>query len=123
LSTTVFSLKNAVMRRIAFLLSFLPAVVNAQINRSATELAKENIQEYITEKIFNGRQYQPVSYGELKPRKEGNPDIVWSIEHKFQITETQTDSDKKTLLQKPYKFIFYLDRKMKVLRAETFYSD
>jgi regulatory protein YycI of two-component signal transduction system YycFG len=111
------------MRRIVFLLWFLPVTVNAQINRSATELAKENIQEYITEKIFNGRQYQPVSYGELKPRKEENPDVVWSIEHKFQITETQTYADKKILAQKPHKFMFYLDRKMKVLRAETFYSD
>ncbi len=111
------------MRRIVFLLSLLPVVVNAQINRSATELAKENIQEYIMEKIFNGRQYQPVSYGELKPRKEENPDIVWSIEHKFQIAETPTYTGKKIPLQKPYKFMFYLDRKMKVLRAETFYSD
>jgi hypothetical protein len=111
------------MPRIAFLLMLLPAVMNAQINRSATELAKENIQEYLTGKLFNGHQYQPVSYGELKLRKERNPEIVWSIEHRFEITETQTYSDKKLLAQKPYSFVFYLDRKMKVRRAETFYSD
>ena len=111
------------MQRIALLLLFFPAILNAQINRSATELAKENIQEYVTGKIFNGHPYRPVYYGELKPRKERNPDIVWSIEHQFEVLETQTEADKKQSVQKPYRFMFYLDRKMKVRRAETFYSD
>jgi hypothetical protein len=111
------------MRTILFLSLLLPAVMNAQINRSATELAKENIQQYLTGKIFNGHTYQSISFGELKSRKEKNAEIVWSIEHKFEITETQTYADKKVSVQKPYKFIFYLDEKMKVRKAETYYSD
>jgi hypothetical protein len=111
------------MQRIAFLLLFLPAIINGQINRSATEFAKENIQQYVTSKIFAGHHYQPISYGELKSRKERNPDIVWAIEHKFEITETQIDDAKKQPVEKSHRFMFYLDRKMKVRRAETFYSD
>ena len=111
------------MKTIPFLLFLLPIVLNAQINRSATELAKENIHEYVTGKIFNGHQYQSVSYGVLTPRKERNQDIMWSIEHKFQITETESQGDKKLSAQKPYKFMFYLDKKMKVLRAETYFSE
>ena len=108
------------MRIIIFLLLFLPVVINAQINRSAKELAEENIREYLTAKIFKGQTYQPVSYGELKPRKEKNPDVAWNMEHKFEITETQVHADKKTAVQKPYRFMFYLDEKMKVLKAEAF---
>ena len=111
------------MRIILFLLLFLPAFMDAQINRSATELAKENIQEYLTAKLFKGLPYQPVSYGDLTPRKDKNSDITWSIEHKFEITETQTQADKKLAVQKLYRFLFYLDEKMKVLKAETFYSN
>jgi hypothetical protein len=111
------------MKKIAFLLLLLPAVAKAQINRSATELAKENIQEYVTGKIFNGHQYKPVSYGILKTRKDEDPDVFWSIEHRFQITETETLADKKMSSQKPYRFMFYLDKKMKVLRAETLFPD
>jgi hypothetical protein len=111
------------MRSILLMALLVPAVLHAQINRSATELAKENIQEYITSKLFNGHPYQPVSYGELKPREEKNQDVVWSITHKFDITETQSQGDKKLSVQKPYKFIFFLDKKMKVRRAETYSSD
>ena len=112
------------MRKLPLLLMFLPLVINAQINRSATELAKENIQDYITTKLFNGHPYQSISYGELKQRKDSDdPDIAWSMQHKFQITEMQASGDKKLSSQKPYRFMFYLDRKMKVLKAVTFYSD
>ena len=36
-------------RAIIFLLCALPALINGQINRSATELARENIHEYLTD--------------------------------------------------------------------------
>jgi hypothetical protein len=111
------------MRIILFLLLLIPAFINGQINRSATELAKENIQDYLTCKIFSRRPYQPVSYGELKSHKERNPEIIWAIVHKFEITETPNYADKKASVQKPYKFIFFLDEKMKVRRAETYYPD
>lgn len=108
------------MRSILLLCALLPAALHAQINRSATELAKENIQEYVTAKLFSGHPYQPVSYGELKQREDKNQEIAWSITHKFEITETETQADKKLAVQKPYKFIFFLDKKMKVRRAESY---
>jgi len=111
------------MRITLFLLLLLPAVLRAQINRSATELAKENIQEYVTSKLFNGHPYQPVSYGELKSREEKNQEAIWSITHKFEITETETHADKKISVQKPYNFIFYLDKKLKVRRAESYFLE
>jgi len=111
------------MRITLFLLLLFPAVLNAQINRSATELAKENIQEYVTSRLFSGHQYQPVSYGELKPREEKNQDVIWSITHKFEITETESHADKKISVQKSYEFVFYLDKKMKVRRAESYYLE
>jgi hypothetical protein len=111
------------MRTIFFLLLFLPSAANAQFNRSATELAKENIRDYLTGKVFKDRPYQSVSYGELKSGKERDPNVSWTIEHRFEITETETGADKKTPVHKPYRFIFYLDKKMNVLKAETFYSE
>jgi hypothetical protein len=111
------------MRITLFLLLLLPAVLRAQINRSATELAKENIQEYVTSKLFNGHPYQPVSYGELKSREEKNQEAIWFITHKFEITETETHADKKISVQKPYNFIFYLDKKLKVRRAESYFLE
>jgi hypothetical protein len=111
------------MRITLFLLLLLPAVLHAQINRSATELAKENIQQYVTSKLFSGHQYQPVSYGELKLREEKNQEVIWSITHKFEIAQTETHADKKISVQKPYNFIFYLDKKMKVRGAESYYLE
>ncbi|HEV8286411.1 MAG TPA: hypothetical protein VGQ09_19015 [Chitinophagaceae bacterium] len=111
------------MRIILFLLLVFPAVVNAQFNRSATELAKETIREYLTGKIFKDQSYRPISYGEIKPRKQKDSDIAWSMIHKFEITEIQTQADKKINVQKPHQFIFFMDEKMKVLKAESFDSD
>jgi hypothetical protein len=111
------------MRSTLLLLLIFPDIVNAQINRSATEFAKDNISEYITTKLFKGSPYKPVSYGELKSPEEKKSGITSFIEHKFEITETQTNKDKKTLIQKPYRFTFYFNEKMKVVRAETYYSN
>lgn len=106
------------------LLSFVifPVFTNGQINRSATEFAKEKIQEYVTTKLFKDKSYQPVGYGELKPRKEKNSDAIWSITHRFQISEPITP-DKKKPVSTLYSFMFYFNEKMKVIRAETFYAD
>jgi hypothetical protein len=111
------------MRFILLITLLLPVTLQAQINRSATELAKENIQEYITGKLFSGHQYQPVSYGELKSREDKNDDVVWAITHKFEITESEAHADKKVSVQKPYVFIFFLDKKMKVRRAARYYLE
>lgn len=109
------------MRTVIFLFLIFPAILQAQINRSATELAKENISGYLHDKIFKGSPYHSVFYGELKPINQKNTEIRWSIVHKFAITETQTEADKKTSVERLYEFKFYLDNKMKVLRAATSY--
>lgn len=106
------------MRIIFIALLLFPLASIAQINRSAKELAGDNIKEYINTKIFKGHGYKPVSYGELKAHKD-NTDIVWTIEHRFEISETsQAPLHKATDAQQFYKFIFYLNKKMKVLKAE-----
>ena len=110
------------MRRLVLVIILLPAIIHAQINRSATELARENIRNYLAGKIFRNVPYQPVSFGELKAQKVRNGDTQWSIVHKFKITETEVEADKKISIQKPYDFIFYLDNKMQVIRARS-YSD
>ena len=107
-------------RAIIFLLCAFPALINGQINRSATELARENIHEYLTDKIFRSHVYQPISYGELKSLRKSDREVKWSIVHKFEITETQREADKKIEVQKPYDFIFYLDDKMRVLGARSY---
>lgn len=110
------------MRIILFLLLAFPVIVNAQINRSATEFAKEQVTEYLTSKIFKDIHYKPVSFGELKPLNEKQHEISWSIDHDFEITESHDDADKKGLVQRPYKFTFYLNNRMKVIKAEASYS-
>jgi len=108
------------MRIILIFLLVLPAFLNAQINRSATEFAQEKIEEYIKNKLFKDQPYKPVSFGELKPSAGSNREIAWSIEHTFGITQIQVVSDKRTAVQKLYRFAFYLDKKMKIYKAESF---
>ena len=109
------------MRVTFFLLLLFPAIANAQINRSATEFAKENISEYVTTKLFKGTNYKPVFYGELKLLPEVEPGIKSSIEHKFEITETYTENGKKATIQKPYRFMFFFNEKMQVVKAQSYY--
>ena len=97
-----------------------PALMKAQINRSATELARENIHEYVTDKIFKNGAYQPISYGELRSAGVKDREVKWSIVHKFEITETQREASKKVEVQKAYDFIFYLDDKMRVVGARSY---
>ena len=114
--------KNFVMRIILILL-LVPFISNAQINRSASELAQENIREYLSTKMFKSRAYKPVSYGELKPNKKLNAEIAWTVEHKFEIADTQPADKNSTGVIHPYTFTFYLDKKLKVLLAESRQQD
>ena len=105
-----------------FLLMLIPAVLNAQFKRSATELAKENIQEYLTTKLFKDQPYKAISYGELMGRRErSNSSIAWSITHRFAITEMESIADKKMPVEKLHQFMFYFDDKMNVIRAESYF--
>ncbi|MBK5269445.1 MAG: hypothetical protein JJE22_00395 [Bacteroidia bacterium] len=110
------------MMRITFLLLLIfPFIINAQINRSATEFAKEKVKEYITTKLFIDNSYKPVSYSELNSFIEKKSGIAWFIKHEFEITESHNDAGKKVFVQKPYRFTFYLNEKMEVVRAEYYY--
>jgi len=108
------------MRLLLISLIALPFFSSSQINRSATELAQERVQEYIVTRVFKDQPYKPVSYGELKSYKHDRSEIKWSIEHKFEIEETGVVSDKKVITRKPQWFWFYLDKKLKVILAESF---
>jgi hypothetical protein len=106
------------MRIIYLLLLIVPCLVQAQVNRSAKELASENIKEYIETKLFKDMPYKAVSYGELKTYKQPQTGKEWVLEHNFEITETRLQADKKITITKPYHFFFYLDKRIKVLGAE-----
>ena len=90
----------------------------SQENRSATELAKENISAYLQEKIFSGKIYSPISFQPLTsykvPRKTN---IAWTIGHEFRILAESFDNSTK---ESRFGFLFYLDKKMAVLRAESY---
>ena len=106
------------MRVLCIALLVLPFAGKAQINRSATELAHENIQEYISDKVFKNRLYKAGSYSKLQQYKKPNPDIVWIIDHQFDIMEPSdkpgTDSSAQV---QHYKFTFFLDKKLSVVSA------
>lgn len=107
------------MRTILFLFLVIPALSNAQFKRSATELAKDVIKDYLTHKIFKNSSYQPVSYGELTANRGGGPIFSSFIEHKFVITDTESHANMKAPVQKEYLFVFYFNDKMKVQMAES----
>ena len=111
------------MRSFLFLALILPVFASSQINRSAREFASEQVREYVTTKLFKDVPYKPVLFGQLKVFKDGkNFEIAWTIEHKFEIAETHKVLDQKTTASKEYKFLFYLDDKMKIVRAESFFT-
>ena len=112
--------------RIMLLLVFAcPLLAAAQINRSATELAKETTADYIRLKAFKKQVYHPVSYGDLvdlnPTDKQSN--LIWAIRHRFEIEETRMVDDKKVVVRQPYTFYFYLDERMRVVKAESYYVE
>jgi hypothetical protein len=107
------------MKIIFFLSLIFSFSSNAQINRSAKELARENIQEYLNNKIFRDHSYKTVSTGELKPFREADPDILWKMELKFETVEIQKDDKHDAPVRTTVKFIFLLNKKMEVVRAES----
>ena len=107
------------MRLLLVLLITIPFVSKAQINRSATELACERIKEYIENRLFKDQPYKAISYGDLKPFSQHDSKVAWIIEHKFEI-ETPVFTGKKTAVRTPHYFSFYLDKKLKILLAQSF---
>jgi len=110
------------MRTIVFLFLLIPALSNAQFKRSATELAKDNIRDYVTQKLFKNLSYQPISFGELTTNRGGGSTFSSLIKHKFAITEMASHDEMKVPVQKEYLFVFYFNDKMKVQMAESISS-
>jgi hypothetical protein len=100
------------MRLTFLLLLLLPLVATAQINRSASELARERIEEYLSAKLFRKQPYQSTTFGELKPASMADSEIVWMMEHRFSILEKGKES---ATVWQPYYFVFYFDKKIKIL--------
>jgi len=109
------------MRILLLFLFSLPFISMAQVNRSANELARENVKEYIVTTLFKDLAYIPISYSDLKSHQQPKADIAWSMSHQFEIIDSQFVADKKVAVRKPYYFSFYLDKKLKVTAAESFY--
>lgn len=109
------------MRPLLIIALLAPFFSAAQINRSAREFASEKIGEYISGKLFKDMTYKPVSFGELKNNEESaHKEIIWSLEHRFVITDTLFEDGKRQPVIHSYKFVFYLDRRMNVQRAESY---
>ena len=111
------------MRILLLIFISFPFFSKAQINRSANELARERIQEYIVTKVFKDLPYKPMSYGELKSHSQPRSEMAWSINHKFEIVDSEFVADKKIAVTKPYDFSFFLDKKLNVIGAENFHQE
>lgn len=109
------------MRILLLLLFSLPLALAAQVNRSANELARERIRDYIVQTLFKDLAYNPGTFGELKSHQQPQVEIAWSMIHQFEVVDSQFVADKKVAVRKPYYFSFYLDKKLKVTAAESFY--
>ncbi|HEX2630414.1 MAG TPA: hypothetical protein VHM26_15445 [Chitinophagaceae bacterium] len=113
------------MRIILLFLFACPLLSAAQINRSARELAMERSTEYIQSKAFKKQVYHPGSFSELKDLQpvDKKSDLVWGIKHEFEIEEPRFLDGKKVMVKQSYTFYFYLDDRMRVVKAETYYVE
>ena len=109
------------MRKTIFLCLLFPVFAAAQVNRSAKEYAVENIEGYVQTKLFKDQPYKSVSFGDLKAYEDSKRQVYWTMIHSFEILETRYEADRKVPRTKTYKFFFYLDDKMKVKKAETYF--
>ncbi|HJW18054.1 MAG TPA: hypothetical protein VJ499_13070 [Flavisolibacter sp.] len=106
--------------RIILLFLVYPFVAHTQVNHSASQLAHENIQEYLTTKIFKDQPYYPRSFGALKTQKEAHEETAWIMEHKFQVAEKPGKENNQAAPDSHlYRFYFFLDKKMRVVKAES----
>ena len=115
--------KIFVMRTLLFSLFSLPFFAGAQINRSANEVARESIQEYISQKLFRNQPYTAGAYGELQAQNDRETDVAWSITHQFEITDSQYVANKRMPVRTTHNFSFYLDKKLKVIKAEGYHRE
>jgi hypothetical protein len=107
------------MRILMLLFLVIPFCVKAQVNRSAIQLAHENIDEFLTSKLFRNKMYTSVSYGKLKERKDSDKETVWEMDHQFYIDEKYSTANHAASTKQVYRFTFYFDRKMNITKAES----
>jgi hypothetical protein len=92
-------------------------------NRSALELARENTNNYLGAGVFKGQTYKQTSIGELKPFDIKSSTIEWMMDQKVEAIQTRKVSDSTSkMLKQEYRFRFYLDHKMEVIRSECYFT-
>jgi hypothetical protein len=107
------------MKILLIALLIFPILSRAQNKRSAKELAKENVNEYLVSSVFKTRPYKEVSFGELKSFGDKLSDVIWVIDNQVETTETRKLSDTISKeVKQLYNFRFYLDRKFHVLTSD-----
>ncbi len=106
--------------RLLPILLFIAISSPAQINRSARQLAVENIGAFVTEKLFKSNTYQPLKSFDLQSVERVEDKITrWRMKHQFCIDGSCLAEEKKLpCAGNHYNFVFYLDEKMKVVLAE-----
>jgi hypothetical protein len=72
--------------------------------------------------LFKSDSYQSVFFGQLTAEKTDDRETAWFIEHKFIITEIERIPGGKDSVQRSYRFVFYFDDKMNVLRADNLFE-
>jgi hypothetical protein len=103
------------MRLFLFFLLF-SSVASAQVNRSAKELAKEHVVDYIEQKLFKKKPYKSLGFSELKPLQEIKATSNgWYLKHEFVIGLAEKDNKKDAVT---CAFIFYFDEKMHITSAQ-----
>ncbi len=107
------------MRKLFLVLLLAPLMMWGQINRSANEVAKEVTKDWLMKKLFKGKEYQPVWFSELKPFNDKESGSAWTIEHHFDIID-KSGYERPSNTKTSYSFQFFLDKRMKVLRAESY---
>jgi hypothetical protein len=109
------------MKVIFFLLLIhLGNLAMSQENRSAKQLATENIQEYLATKLFPSIPFKAKTYGELKKYiSSSKTNIEWTLGLDFVILEKRNGKVEEIT----FGFLFYLDRWMNVKLAEKYVAN
>ena len=108
-----------------FMIMFITisSLSTGQINRSAIELAKENTNKYLSSGVFKNRSFKQTSLGEVKAFELKYSDIEWVMDQKIEAEETRMASDTKSkTITQEYRFRFYLDHKMEVIKSECYFT-
>ena len=109
------------MRHLLYFLLVTPFLTAAQINRSANQVAQEAAKEYIVKKIFNDKNYKSVWFSDLRERVNKKDGTSWVLEHRFNISDKESSNfEKGEPVTKEYSFFFFLDKRMHILRAESY---